>query len=227
MAPFYSKEGKEKKELSLNEKIFGVPVNQRLLSLVERGYAANLRSGCASTKNRGEVRGGGRKPWRQKGTGRARHGSIRSPIWRGGGTVFGPRPRDYFVSLPERMKKEALISALSLRAKEKNVVILEEAGVGSPKTAEVVKILKTLPLDQRRTLFVLKHMDPLLKRAARNLSRVLGMQLASDVNAHHILHWPKLLIEEEALAVLESRLLDEAWSKQAEESREKAEVSPS
>ena len=117
-APLYSKAGKEKKELALNKEIFGVRINQRLLALVERGYSANLRSGTASTKTRGEVRGGGKKPWKQKGTGRARHGSRRSPIWRGGGTVFGPRPRDYSVSLSEGMRKKALISALSLRAKE-------------------------------------------------------------------------------------------------------------
>ena len=192
----------------MNEEIFGARVNQRLLQLIEKGYAANLRRGTASTKTRGEVRGGGRKPWRQKGTGRARHGSIRSPIWKGGGVAFGPRPRDYSVALPEGMRKRALISALSLRAKEKNICLLEEARPEAPKTKEFAKILKALPLKSKRTLCVVKEVDEVLKRASRNLSGICEVKLARDLNAHHILHWPKLLIERQALPVIEERLLE-------------------
>ena len=206
--PLYSKTGKEKKEISLNEKIFGAPVNARLLTLVERGYSANLRRGTASTKTRGEVRGGGRKPWRQKGTGRARHGSIRSPIWKGGGVAFGPRPRDYSVTLPERMKRQALVSALSLRTKEKNLLLLEDTKLEAPKTKEFIKILKALPLERKRTLCVVKENDPVLSRATQNLSGILEVKLARDLNAYHVLHWPKILIEEEALPVIEGRLLE-------------------
>lgn len=202
----YSKSGQEKKKVSLNQEIFGAAVNARLLALVEKAYAANLRRGTVSTKRRGEVRGGGKKPWRQKGTGRARHGSIRSPIWRGGGIAFGPHPRDYSVALPQTMKKEALISALSLRAQEKNIFLLDEAKPNSPKTKELVKILEALPLERKRTLCVVKETDPVLARAARNLSGLLQVKLARDLNAHHILHWPKLVIEEEALPVIEARL---------------------
>ncbi len=204
-------------------------MNERLLSLVERAFSANLRSGTASTKTRGEVRGGGKKPWRQKGTGRARHGSTRSPIWRHGGVAFGPRPRDYSVFLPEAMKVQALIAALSLRAKEKNVFILEEARVETPKTSEAVKIFKALPLGAKRTLCVLKQMDPLFKRATQNLSGILEIKLASDLNAYHVLRKQKLVIEEEALSVLESRLLDENWSKESVTAgqKEKEEVSQS
>lgn len=205
--PVFSKTGKEKKEISLNEEIFGAPVNDRLLALVERGYAANLRRGTASTKTRGEVRGGGKKPWRQKGTGRARHGSIRSPIWKGGGVVFGPRPRDYSIPLPEGMKRKALVSALSLRVKEKNILLLEDTRLEAPKTKEFIKILRALPLDKKRTLCVVKENDPVLHRATRNLSRILEVKLARDLNAYHVLHWPKLLIEEEALPVIELRIL--------------------
>ena len=190
-------------------------MNERLLALVEKGYAANLRRGTASTKTRGEVRGGGKKPWRQKGTGRARHGSIRSPIWRGGGVAFGPRPRDYSVSMPEGMRRSALISALSLRAKEKNIFLLEDTQIESPKTKEVVKILKALPLEHKRTLCVIKELNPVLKRAAQNLSGILGIRLARDLNAHHVIHWPKILIESEALGVLESRLLEKEKSPEA------------
>lgn len=200
--------GKEKKEISLNEKIFGAPVNARLLELVENAYAANLRRGTASTKTRGEVRGGGKKPWRQKGTGRARHGSIRSPIWRGGGVAFGPRPRDYYVSLSEGMRRQAMISALSLRAKEKNILFIEDTHLEVPKTKEFLKILKALPLEGKRTLCIVKEDDPVLNRATRNLSGILGVRLARDVNAHHLLHWPKILIQQEALPVIESRLLE-------------------
>lgn len=207
-APLYSKTGEEKKEVSLNQEIFGAPVNRRLLALAEKGYTANLRRGSASTKTKGEVRGGGRKPWRQKGTGRARHGSRRSPIWRGGGTVFGPRPRDYSVPLTQGMKGKALISALSLRAKEKNILLLEDTHLAAPKTKEFVKILTALPLGLKRTLCVVKERDPLLKRATQNLSRILKVERARELSAHDVLHWPKLLIEEEALSVIESRLLE-------------------
>ena len=103
-APLYSKAGKKQKDVELNAAIFGARVNRRLLALVDKALAANLRHGTASTKTRKDVRGGGKKPWKQKGTGRARAGSIRSPIWRGGGTVFGPHPRSYYVNLPRGMK---------------------------------------------------------------------------------------------------------------------------
>lgn len=206
-APLYSKAGKQKKEIGLNQEIFGAAVNQRLLRLVEKGLSANLRSGTASTKTRGEVRGGGKKPWKQKGTGRARHGSSRSPIWKGGGTVFGPRPRDYSVPLSEGMRRTALISALSLRAKEKNLLFVEDTRLTAPKTKEFVKILRSLPLEEKRTLCVVKEVDDLLKRATQNLSGILRVEPAKDLNAHHVLHWPKLVIEEEALPVIESRLL--------------------
>jgi len=193
-------------------------VNKRLLKLVEKALTANLRSGTASTKTRGEVRGGGKKPWKQKGTGRARAGSSRSPIWKGGGVAFGPRPRDYSVSLPEGMKKKALISALSLRAKEKNIVCLEDTQIAAPKTKEFVKILRSLPLEKKRTLCVVKEVNQNLKRATRNLSGMLQVEPAKNFNAHHVLHWPKLLIEQDALSVIESRLLEKT-EKKAEESK--------
>lgn len=205
----YSKTGKELGEVGLNKEIFGAPVNRRLLNLVEKGYSANLRRGTASTKNRGEVRGGGKKPWKQKGTGRARHGSTRSPIWKGGGVAFGPRPRDYSVSLPEAMKHKALISALSLRVKEKGLLLLEDTQLEAPKTKEFVKILKALPLEEKRTLYVVKEMNPTLKRATQNLSGILRIRLARDLNAYQVLHWPKLVIEQEALPTIEARLLEE------------------
>lgn len=225
-AILYAKTGKEKKEISLAQEIFGAPVNQRLLTLVERGYSANLRRGTASTKTRGEVRGGGKKPWKQKGTGRARHGSSRSPIWRGGGTAFGPRPRDYSVPFSDGMREKALISALSLRAKEKNILLLEDTHLAAPKTKEFVKILTALPLEKKRTLCVVKEVDPVLKRATQNLSRILRVEPARDLNAHHVLHWPKLLIEEEALPVIETRLLGKLVSEESGAKEKETSVKP-
>ena len=208
-APLYSKSGKELGEVSLNKEIFGARVNQRLLSLVEKGYSANLRRGTASTKTRGDVRGGGKKPWKQKGTGRARHGSIRSPIWKGGGVAFGPHPRDYSVALPEGMKHKALISALSLKVKEKGLLFLEDTKLDAPKTKEFAKILKALPLETKRTLCVVKEADSVLRRATSNLSGILRVQLARDLNAYEVLRWPKLVIEQDALPTIETRLLGE------------------
>lgn len=121
--------------------------------------------------------------------------------------AFGPRPRDYSVPLPDGMKRGALISALSLRAKEKNILLLEDTEIKSPKTKEFAKILKALPLEQKRTLCVVKELNPILKRATQNLSGILGVRPARELNAHHVIHWPKILIESEALPVLESRLL--------------------
>ena len=205
-APLYSKEGKKKKDVELNPAIFEARVNQRLLELVNKAYAANLRHGTAQTKTRKDVRGGGKKPWKQKGTGRARAGSIRSPIWRGGGTVFGPHPRSYFVNLPQGMKKKALVSALSLRAKENNIVVLENIQLNAAKTKEWFQLVSALPLDGGRTLCVVKDFGESLKRASQNMTEQVRVRQASDLNAYHVLRRKKLIIEEGALPVLEAAL---------------------
>ncbi|OGW86536.1 MAG: 50S ribosomal protein L4 [Omnitrophica bacterium RIFCSPHIGHO2_02_FULL_46_11] len=205
----YQKDGKKAGEVELNDSVFQAPVNQRLLDLVLKAYAGNQRRGTHSTKGRAEVRGGGKKPWRQKGTGRARHSSRRSPIWRGGGVTFGPHPRDYDTDLPNTMKKAALISALSLKQKQDNVLLLEDAILGKPKTKELVGIIKALGLDKSRTLFVVNSMDENLKRASRNLQHLFSIKLARDVNAYHIQRRRKLLIEKQALSTVEQRALDE------------------
>ncbi len=206
-ATLYSKDGHKKGEVVLNPDIYSARVNHRLLELVKTGYAANLRHGTADTKTRKEVRGGGKKPWRQKGTGRARHGSIRSPIWKGGGVTFGPHPRDYFIRLPQNMRREALISALSLKGEEKNVFLLEDAKLESPKTKEWVQVVKALPLEKKQALCVVKEIDLNLKRASQNLSGWVKIERASDLNAYQVLQREKLVIEQEALTVIEGRLL--------------------
>ncbi len=206
----YSKEGKKKGEVVLNPAIFAAQVNARLLELVRNAYSANLRRGTADTKVRKEVRGGGKKPWKQKGTGRARHSSIRSPIWRGGGTVFGPHPRSYFVNMPRTMRRTSLISALSLRGEQKNILILEDVKLESPKTKEFAEIVKSLPLDEKRALCVVKEIDQNLERASRNLGGLVEVRKASDLNAYDVLQKEKVILEEDAVAALEGRLLEDA-----------------
>ncbi len=147
--PVYSKEGKKKGEIVLNPEIYSRRVDKRLLELAKKAYSANLRRGTHDTKVRKEVRGGGRKPWKQKGTGRARAGSTRSPIWRGGGTIFGPHPRSYYVDMPNSMRRQALASALSHKAGEKNLFLVEDFKLASAKTKAWVEIIKAMPLKNK------------------------------------------------------------------------------
>lgn len=207
-APLYSKAGKKQKDVELNAAVFGVRVNKRLLALVDKAFAANLRHGTAATKTRKDVRGGGKKPWKQKGTGRARAGSIRSPIWRGGGTVFGPHPRSYYVNLPRGMKKKALLSALSLRASENGVILLESVQLEHAKTKELVKLFSALPVQGKSTLCIVKDFGESLKRASRNMRGWVRVRKASDINAYHVLRKTKLIIEEGALPELEKSLIE-------------------
>lgn len=207
-AILYSKAGKKKEEIVLNPEIYAARVNQRLLDLVHNAYRANLRHGTHDTKTRKEVSGGGKKPWKQKGTGRARHGSTRSPIWRHGGTVFGPHPRSYFVNLPKTMRQQALISALSLRGEQKGLFLLEDVKLGSPKTKEWVEIFKSLPLEGKRALCVVNKLDDNIRRASQNYVSIVDIQEASNLNAFHVMQRPKIVIEQEALPTIESRVLE-------------------
>ncbi|MBI3316845.1 MAG: 50S ribosomal protein L4 [Candidatus Omnitrophica bacterium] len=213
-APVYSKTGNKKGELVLAPEIFAARINKRLLELIHKAYAANLRKGTASTKTRKEVRGGGKKPWKQKGTGRARHGSIRSPIWRGGGTTFGPHPRDYYTALPKKMRNQALISALSLKGDQKNLMVLEEVGLSTGKTKEWAEILKALPLQGKRALCVVKEKDTHLDRASQNMQWLVQVEKARDLNAYQVLQRDKIIIEENALPLLEERLMSFAKAKE-------------
>lgn len=199
----------------LPEEIFGARVNQRLLDDVVRSYAANQRRGTHSTKRRAEVSGGGKKPWKQKGTGRARIGSIRAPHWRGGGTVFGPHPRDYSVHIPKQLRKAALISALSAKAAQENLVILESLELSSAKTKELSGAIKGLKLNNARVLCVVSAIDEKLKRASGNIYEKFALRTADDVAAYHIARRAKLVLEKKTIALLQERI-----------SGEKAEVIP-
>jgi large subunit ribosomal protein L4 len=203
----YSKEGKKKKDIELNDDFFAARVNERLLALVRNAYAANLRKGTACTKTRSDMRGGGKKPWKQKGTGRARASSIRSPLWRGGGTVFGPKPRSYYVDLPSSMRRSALISALSKKVKDSNLFLTEDLKLAGHKTKDFFSVLRALPTNDRKVLYIVSQIDENLSRATANLKDKFEVRVASEVNAYHILQREKLMISEEAVSVIEKRLL--------------------
>lgn len=208
--PVYTKSGKKSgEEVELNPQVFSQPINERLLDMILTSYAANQRRGTADTKERKEIRGGGKKPWKQKGTGRARAGSIRSPLWRGGGTVFGPTPRDYSKHIPQELKRKALISALSLKTRQEDILVVEDAGVEQPKTRELVKMINALKLAETRTLCVVKAMDENLKRASTNLREIFRVAEASDFNAYQLLRRKKLLIDKQALSAIVERILGE------------------
>lgn len=209
----YSKEGKKKQEVVLNPEIYGVRANPRLLELVRNAYSGNLRKGTVDTKTRGEVRGGGKKPWKQKGTGRARAGSSRSPIWVGGGTVHGPHQRDYTVNLSKAIRNLALKVMLSKRAGEKNVMLLEAVKFETPKTKEFAAIVEALPLAKKRALYVVKEATPNLKRAVRNLREKIEVKTAGEFTAYDLMQREKLVVDEAAIELIEKRLMETAKEK--------------
>jgi large subunit ribosomal protein L4 len=212
----YSKEGKKKQEVVLNPEIYGVRANDRLLELVRNAYSGNLRKGTVDTKTRGEVRGGGKKPWKQKGTGRARAGSSRSPIWVGGGTVFGPHQRDYTVNLSKTIRNLALRVMLSKRAGEKNLILLEAVKFETPKTKEFAVIAKALPVLKKRALYIVKEATPNLKRASRNMRERIAVKEAADFTAYDVMQREKLVIDEAAVELIEKRLAVTAKEKSHE-----------
>lgn len=187
----------------LQESIFGVRIRPYLLHQVVVMQLNNRRSGTASTKTRGLVRGSGRKPWRQKGTGRARVGSIRSPLWIGGGTVFGPQPRDYFYRLPKKARREALLSALSLRRREGKVIVIDKLELAETKTKLMREVLEDLGVES--ALIVIPQPDERVERSARNLATVKVLR-AEGLNVHDILRYEHLVFTERALGVIEERL---------------------
>ena len=203
-APLYSKQGNKKGEVVLNPEIFAARVNKRLIELVRNAYAANLRHGTADTKTRKEVRGGGKKPWRQKGTGRARQGSTRSPLWVGGGVVFGPKPRDFSYFIPKKIRRLALKESLKAKHEDKNLVFIVDIKQPFEKTKEFAKILKALKL-QGKTLAVLEGSNPSINRVSRNI-HAFNLMRAQDVNAYDILRSKNLLLSKSAFEFLVERI---------------------
>jgi large subunit ribosomal protein L4 len=184
-APLYAADGASKGTVNLDPDVFGIEPNMAVLHQVVTAQLAAKRAGTASTKTRAEVRGGGAKPWRQKGLGRARHGSIRSPIWVGGGIAHGPKPRDYSQRTPKKMKRLALRSALSARASEGAVLVVDSIDWSEPKTRQAKALLEALGADTK-TLVVLNRADTVASKSFRNL---VNVQLADPghVTAYDVL----------------------------------------
>lgn len=196
--------GEEIGEISLNENIFNAKINKYLVYQVVKRYLADKRRGTASTKNRSEVRGGGAKPWRQKGTGRARAGTNRSPIWVGGGTVFGPTPRDYSYSLPKKMKIIALKSVLSDKAKNNEIVIVDKLSLNENKTKKMVEILKNLKALEKPLVITGKE-DKNIEQAIRNIEGAIALPV-SKLNTYDLLNHGKVIFTKEAIKQIEEVL---------------------
>jgi large subunit ribosomal protein L4 len=202
--PVHNMAGEVVGHTELREDIFGVPINRAVMHQALVRQLANARLGTHKTKTRKEVRGGGRKPWRQKGTGRARHGSIRAPQWRKGGTVFGPRPRSYRQRMPRKMRRLALRSALSVKAAEQQIVVVDTLEMLAPKTKEMVTMLDDLAISSS-ALILLPEKDETVERSANNLPDVKALR-AQYLNIRDILGYDCLLMPLEAMKVIESFL---------------------
>ncbi|HLE87884.1 MAG TPA: 50S ribosomal protein L4 [Candidatus Brocadiaceae bacterium] len=197
--PVYSKEGEKIDNLQLDDKKFGGPIRNKLLRDAVTMYEANKRQGTACTKTRGEVAGGGRKPWVQKHTGRARAGSIRSPLWKGGGVSHGPKPRDYSFSIPKKARKLALYTALSAKVRDNELVVIDNLNFDIPKTKQMVGILKALNIDNSGCLIVIPKANENVWKSARNIPSVKIMT-STELNAYEILRPKKVLLTKEALS---------------------------
>lgn len=191
-------------EIELNDAIFGIEPNEAVLFDAVIAQRASLRQGNHKVKNRSEVAGGGRKPWRQKGTGRARQGSIRSPQWRGGGIVFGPTPRSYSYKLPKKVRRLALKSALSAKVVEQNFVVLDALQLDAPKTKEFVSILNNLSIDTK-ALFVTAELNENVALSARNIPGVTVLT-AAGINVLDLLGHEKVVFTKAAVEKVEEVL---------------------
>ncbi len=196
--------GEKQKDVTLKKEIWGIEPNHVAIQNAIKLLTASWRQGNASTKTRSEVRGGGRKPWRQKGTGRARQGTIRAPQWMGGGIVFGPKPRSYAKKMNVKEKRLALKSALSLKAANNEVSILIDFKVNSPKTQEMKKMLKTMGIEGKMLLVVNDLTDNLI--LATNNIKDIDLIEVHDLNVYSIINAPQIYVTEEALGVIEEVL---------------------
>jgi large subunit ribosomal protein L4 len=197
----FDKDGKDIGHIDLNENVFGVEVNTHVMHLALKRQLANARRGSACTKTRAEVRGGGKKPWRQKGTGRARHGSRRSPIWKGGGVTFGPKPRDFSLGLPKKVRRLAIKSALTTKIKEGKVKIVDAINIDRPKTKLMVEFLSKFNFESK-TLIVIPARDENIEKSTRNLQNAKVI-LSSNLNIHDLLKYDNLVLTKEAVHAIE------------------------
>jgi large subunit ribosomal protein L4 len=191
--------------IELDDRIFNVESREQLVQQVVVWQQAKRRSGNAATKTRGQISGGGKKPWRQKGTGRARAGTNRSPVWVGGGTVFGPHPRSYAFSLPKKVRKEALRSVLSSRLRDNNLLVVDKIELESPKTKLFLETVKAMGLDTGKTLFVTSEKNETLSRSSRNLYHVMILP-TEGLNVYDLLRYDRLVLLQDAVPKIHERL---------------------
>lgn len=184
-------------KIALSDDLFGVSAKQGVLHGAVVNFLANQRQGTHATKTKGLISGGGKKPWKQKGTGRARSGSTRSPLWRGGGTIFGPQPRDYSYKLPKKVKRLALMNAFHEKLSSGEVIILDGFSIEKPRTKDVVAILKNLDLQNKSVLIILPEKDDAVVLSARNIPGVKVVR-AADVNVYDVITHAMLLMTKDA-----------------------------
>ena len=192
--------GKKVKDIELNENVFGIDVNDIVVHTALVNFLANQRQGTQSTKTRAEVRGGGRKPWRQKGTGRARQGSIRAPQWMKGGIALGPKPRSYKYAIPKKMRRLAIKSILTSKVEEKELIVVDKLELKEIKTKEMVKVLDNLKT--KKALIVLNEKNLNVQASARNIENI-KTTLVNTINVFDLLKYDNLVITEEAIKKLE------------------------
>ncbi len=197
-AKIYNQQGAEKGELDLPAEVFEAEVNEHLMHEVVTAYLANQRQGTSQTRTRAEVSGGGKKPWRQKGTGRARAGSNTSPLWVRGGKAFGPEPRSYTVRIPRKMRKGALCSALSSRARDEKVYIIDDIRLEKPKTRDIASMLNGMSVHGGKTLLIIDPANTTAYLSARNIKN-LQIKAFSDINTYDILRNENIIFGAETL----------------------------
>lgn len=202
LLPVKDMNGKQVGQVELSDAVFAAPINTAVMHQALVRQLANARLGTHDTKGRSEVSGGGRKPWRQKGTGRARQGSTRAPNWVGGGTVFGPTPRKYTKAMPKKMQRFALRSALSAKAANDQIVIVDQVAMDAPKTKAMVNMLAALGIDGQSVLMVLAEKSMPVWKSANNLPQVKSL-LSSYVNVRDLLGYDVLLLTQDALESIE------------------------
>jgi large subunit ribosomal protein L4 len=197
----YNLAGEVVGEMELSERVFEAPLNKALMHQAVVAYLANQRTGRAQTKTRSDVRGGGRKPWRQKGTGRARAGTTRAPHWRHGGVVFGPHPRDYSQAFPKKMRRAAIRQALSAKLRDQELLVVDNFGLNEAKTKRMLEALDRLNLG-RNVLFVTAEPHEMLKLSVRNFKDVHATT-AGSLNAYNLLKYHRLVLDRSAVEAVE------------------------
>jgi large subunit ribosomal protein L4 len=200
----YDIDNKKVSQLEVSDVVFSAEVNEAALYETVRMQMRSRRLGTASTRERGDIRGGGKKPWRQKGTGRARAGTSRSPLWRGGGTVFGPRPRDYSIRVPKKVRKLALVSALSMKMKEQRIIVLKDFPMEEIKTKRFKAVFDRFGL--RKALFVLDRSNSVLEKSSRNI-RGVKLIRAEGINVYDLLDHDHVVFLEPSVKMIEGALI--------------------